>query len=157
MNNELFEILKKLTNQSLKSDDIPVAAIIVDKDNNIIGTGNNTRIKNNSLVEHAEINAVLSAIKKVNSFHLEDYKLITTLEPCLMCIGAIEQAYISEVQYIVESHKFGSITSRGVSRSKTKLKTTKINDKESDNYFKNQLQEFFKQLRKRGAKADVWN
>ncbi|WP_338972276.1 nucleoside deaminase [Spiroplasma endosymbiont of Panorpa germanica] len=157
MNNELFEILKELTEKSLESDDIPVAAIIIDKESKVISSGYNTRIKDNSLVGHAEINAVLSAIKKIENFHLDDYKIITTLEPCLMCIGAIEQSYIKEIQYIIDSHKFGSITSRGVVRSKTKLKISKINDKEIANFFKKQLQVFFKKLRKRGNKADVWN
>ncbi|AHI53418.1 tRNA-specific adenosine deaminase [Spiroplasma sabaudiense Ar-1343] len=150
MKKKLLNILKDLTEQTKNSQDIPVAAIIIDDDGNVLSQACNTRVKNNSLIEHAEINALTSAVDKVKSFHLEKYKIVTTLEPCLMCLGAIEQAYISEVIYIVDNHKLGPLTCQMLDKSTSRLKITKWNDIEVEEYFISELKNFFKNLRDQG-------
>jgi len=89
--------------------DVPVSAIIV-YNGKIIGTGYNTVIKNKKIGEHAEINAISSAI---NETGFNDFKnldrdsliMITTFEPCLMCTGAILEYNIKNV-YIAKEKSF---------------------------------------------------
>ncbi len=82
--------------KALMLDEVPVGALIV-KDNKIIGRGHNLRETLNSPLAHAEVLAIKEASKKLNSWRLTGCKLYVTLEPCIMCAGAIAQARISEV------------------------------------------------------------
>lgn len=76
--------------------DVPVASLIV-LDNKIISTGVNSVHTKNNIVLHAEIVAILNAMKKLKSANLMNCDLYTTLEPCIMCSGAIIEAKIKRV------------------------------------------------------------
>ena len=80
------------------SDEMPVGCVIV-KDGEIIARGHNTREKENNPVCHAEINAIVAAAQKLNSWRLNGCTLYVTLEPCPMCAGAIVQSRISRLVY----------------------------------------------------------
>lgn len=95
---------------SYKNDDVPVGAIIV-CNNQIIAQAHNQKEKNQNAIEHAEIIAIAMACKKLQTWHLDNCTLYVTLEPCLMCAGAIIQARIGRVVYATESEKFGYIGS----------------------------------------------
>lgn len=82
--------------KALMLDEVPVGAIIV-KDNKIISRAHNLRETLNSPLAHAEVLAIKDASEKLNSWRLTGCKLYVTLEPCIMCAGAIAQARISEV------------------------------------------------------------
>ena len=86
--------------------EIPVGAIIVYKDK-IIARGYNKRETNNQAIDHAEIIAIKKASKKLNSWRLDDCTLYITLEPCVMCSGAIIQSRISKVIYGAYDNRFG--------------------------------------------------
>ena len=77
----------------------PFGAVIVSKDGNIIAKGNNTVIKNNDPTEHAEMNVIREACKKLGTYDLSEYILYTSCEPCPMCLSAIIWANIKEVYY----------------------------------------------------------
>lgn len=99
-----FELAKKAYN----NQDVPVGAVIV-KNNKIISKGYNQKEKKKNVVKHAEIIAIEKACKKLKSWHLDDCILYVTMEPCLMCAGAIMQSRIKKVIYATENEKFGSI------------------------------------------------
>jgi tRNA(adenine34) deaminase len=92
------------------SDDVPVACLVV-CENQIIGVGINTREKNQSVLGHAEINALQEAAKNKGSWNLHDCTIYVSLEPCAMCAGAILQAHIRSIvfsAYDIKSGAFGS-------------------------------------------------
>ena len=83
------------------NDDIPVGAIVV-KNNKIIGEGFNTRNSLNSVVGHAEINAVEMACKNNGDWRLDDCVMYVTLLPCIMCTGAIIESRIKKIYYLCD-------------------------------------------------------
>lgn len=97
---ELFELGK----ESIKSLDVPVAAVII-YNNRIIGKGYNTVLRDTSAGGHAEINAITDAIKNVgirrfNELNRDSLVLISSFEPCLMCKGAIQLYKIKHVLFL---------------------------------------------------------
>ena len=108
---ELFmkEALKEAKKAYLE-DEVPVGCVIV-KDNKIIARGHNKKEKNNNAILHAEIVTLNKAQKKLNDWHLNDCTLYVTLEPCLMCTGAIIQTRINRVVYGCNDPKGGAVDS----------------------------------------------
>ena len=84
--------------KSLKTDDVPIGAVIVEN-NKVISKSHNTREKTHMITRHAEINAIEKACKKKKTWHLNDCILYVTLEPCKMCLEVIKQARIKKVIY----------------------------------------------------------
>lgn len=82
--------------KAYKKGDVPVGCIIV-KDNKIISKSYNQKENKNIALYHAEMLAILKACKKLKTWHLENCILYTTLEPCIMCCGAILQSRIKLV------------------------------------------------------------
>ena len=82
----------------LNNEGGPFGCVIV-KDDIIIGKGNNRVISDNDPTAHAEVVAIRTACKNLNSFHLEDCEIYTSCEPCPMCLGAIYWARIKMVYY----------------------------------------------------------
>ena len=102
--NNYIEIALKEAKKSIKTDDVPVGAIIVEK-GQIIAKAHNTREKQHQITGHAEINAINKASKKKKTWHLENCEIYTTLEPCKMCLEAIKQARIKKVYYAAKQEK----------------------------------------------------
>ena len=99
MNKELIDKIIDNSKCSLSSLDVPVGAIII-KDGIIIGSGYNTKEKNQNVLEHAEINAIREAQKNFNNWNLNGSDMYVTLNPCSMCMEVIKQARISNVYYL---------------------------------------------------------
>lgn len=91
--------------------EVPVGAVIVYQDK-IIARGYNLREKNQSVLAHAELQAIKKAEKKIGSWRLEDCDLYVTLEPCPMCAGAIIQSRINHVYFGAYDQKGGAVTSK---------------------------------------------
>jgi len=90
--------------------EVPVGAIIV-KNNECIAEGYNLPIKNNDPTAHAEIVAIRAASKKIENYRLVDTTLYVTLEPCVMCMGAIQHARIKRIVFAAVDEKRGAICS----------------------------------------------
>lgn len=93
--------LEALGDTALKTLDVPIAALLIYK-GEIIGEGYNTVKRDTNYGGHAEINAISDAIGKLgfdsfNKLDRNNMTLITTFEPCMMCKGAIIEAYIKNV------------------------------------------------------------
>lgn len=86
--------------------EVPVGAVIV-KDNQIIARAHNRCLANNRVTSHAELLAIDEASQFLDNYRLEGCDLYVTLEPCMMCLGAIFQARISRLIYAVKSEKMG--------------------------------------------------
>ena len=81
--------------------DVPVGAVIVNN-GNIISRAHNTRDKENNVLGHAEINAILLASTKLGRWNLNDCELYVSLKPCSMCLEIIKQSRIDHVYYILD-------------------------------------------------------
>ena len=82
-----------------KSNDVPIGAVVLNADGEIIGKGGNERELKGDPTAHAEIIALRNAAEKIGSWRLEDCTLVVTLEPCAMCAGAILQSRIPRVVF----------------------------------------------------------
>ena len=138
--NDYMKIAIEEAKESLKNEDIPVGALII-KDNIIISKAHNEKELQKDATKHAEILAIERACNKLKTWHLEDCVLMTTMEPCLMCSGAIVQSRIKKVIYGVDNEKFGY--SELLTR-KYKVECVKYNDNEE---IVKLLRNFFKERR----------
>lgn len=96
---------------ALDTGDVPVAAFIVDAAGNRIGFGRNERELHNDPTAHAEVIAIREAAAKLGDWHLTDATLVVTLEPCVMCAGAILNARIPRVVFGAWDEKAGAVGS----------------------------------------------
>ena len=96
---------------ALKTADVPVGALIVDSENNIIATGYNEREAHQDPTAHAEIVAIRRAAQKLGTWRLAECKLVVTLEPCAMCAGAIAQSRIGTLVFGAWDEKAGAVGS----------------------------------------------
>ncbi len=90
--------------------EVPIGAVVV-KDNQIIGRGHNLREWLEDSTVHAEVVAIQEACRTLNSWRLIDCDLYVTIEPCLMCSGAIVNSRIHKVYFGAEDPKAGAVTS----------------------------------------------
>jgi tRNA(adenine34) deaminase len=98
--------------QEVKSSgDVPVGALIVNEAGEILSSGKNEREKNNDPTAHAEIVAIRKASEKIGSWRLDDLTLIVTLEPCVMCAGAILQSRLKRLVFGAFDQKAGAVGS----------------------------------------------
>ncbi|MDB8658107.1 tRNA adenosine(34) deaminase TadA [Streptococcus anginosus] len=102
----MLEALKE-AEIALVNDEIPIGCVIV-KDGEIIGRGHNAREELQRAVMHAEVMAIEEANAYEKSWRLLDTTLFVTIEPCVMCSGAIGQARIPQVIYGAKNQKFGA-------------------------------------------------
>ena len=126
--------------KSLICGDIPVGAVII-KNNEVVSCAHNEKELRQDGTKHAEMLAIERACNKLHTWHLDGCILITTMEPCMMCSGAIVQSRIKKIIYGVDNEKFGF--------SKTlieKYKIECIRYKDND-YIAEMLKKFFKEKR----------
>jgi tRNA(adenine34) deaminase len=92
------------------ADEVPVGAIVV-LDGVVIGVGHNRPIAAHDPTAHAEIEAIRAAAASIGAYRLEQASLYVTLEPCVMCVGAILNARIARVYYGARDEKAGALGS----------------------------------------------
>ena len=93
---------------SVASRDVPVGAVILNADGELISTGNNQRELLNDPTAHAEIVAIRHAATALGNWRLDDCIIVVTLEPCAMCAGAIAQSRVSKVVFGAWDEKAGA-------------------------------------------------
>ncbi len=99
----------ELATSAGNAGEVPVGAIIIDRQGEIIATGENRRERDRDPTAHAEIVAIRAAGVSLNDWHLSDCTLYVTLEPCPMCAGAIVAARLKLLVYGADDAKTGSI------------------------------------------------
>ena len=100
-----------ITQEVKSSGDVPVGALIVNETGEVISSSKNEREKDNDPTAHAEIVAIRGAGEKLGSWRLDDLTLIVTLEPCVMCAGAILQSRIKRLVFGAFDQKAGAVGS----------------------------------------------
>ena len=100
-----------ITQEVKSSGDVPVGALIVNEAGEVISSGKNEREKDNDPTAHAEVLAIRRAGEKLGSWRLDDLTLIITLEPCVMCAGAILQSRIKRLVFGAFDQKAGAVGS----------------------------------------------
>lgn len=126
--------------------DVPVGAVIV-KNEKIISKAYNKKEKQNNAIKHAEIIAIEKACKKLKTWHLEDCTLYVTLEPCMMCTGAIIQSRIKKIVYAASNLNNGFINSK-YDIKKIHFVEVITSNEEYVNIASQLLRDFFKEQRK---------
>jgi len=97
--------------KAVASGDIPVGAAIFNASGELIATGHNERELHKDPTAHAEIVAIRRASERLGDWHLTDYTLVVTLEPCAMCAGAIAQSRLQTVVFGAWDEKAGAVGS----------------------------------------------
>ena len=96
--------------KAFKEDEVPIGCVIV-KDNKIISRAHNKKEKNNCAINHAEIECIKKATKKLKNWNLKGCQMYLTLEPCMMCTGAIVVSRIDKVYFACKDPKGGAFVS----------------------------------------------
>jgi tRNA(adenine34) deaminase len=91
-----------------EAGDVPVGAVVTDAAGEVIGEGRNLREVTHDPTAHAEVVALRDAAQAVGSWNLEGCSLVVTLEPCVMCAGAVLQSRISRVVFGAWDDKAGA-------------------------------------------------
>jgi tRNA(adenine34) deaminase len=105
---DAMEEALRLARTALESADVPVGAVVLSPDGTIVGRGRNERELTGDPTAHAEVVALRDAASSVGSWNLSDHTLVVTLEPCVMCAGAILNARISTVVFGAWDDKAGA-------------------------------------------------
>lgn len=135
MKEKIIKKLIELNNKAISNDEVPVSCIIT-KENKIISYAYNSKIKNKSPLDHAEVIAIKKVAKKLKTWNLNDCELYVTLYPCDMCLSIINEARIKKVNY-------------ALNRTKKINNTVKIEKMETmeEPILEQQLKDFFKNKR----------
>lgn len=102
--------MEKAVEQALRAfqnDEVPIGAILVDARGVIVARGYNNVEHKKTQMAHAELVVLQKAAKKQKSWRLEQFTLYVTVQPCMMCLGALYVSRISKVVYGAVSYKFG--------------------------------------------------
>jgi tRNA(adenine34) deaminase len=97
--------------QAKGSADVPIGAVVVDADGQVIGRGHNEREAAGDPTAHAEVLAIREAAKQVGEWRLTGCTLVVTLEPCTMCAGAIVLARLDRLVFGAYDEKAGAVGS----------------------------------------------
>ncbi len=139
MNNFMNLALKQAL-KAYKKQEVPIGAIIV-KNGKIISKAYNKKENKQITTKHAEIIAIERACKKLKTWHLDGCEIYTTMEPCLMCYGAIEQSRISKIYYGLKNMNFGFKSKYNI---ETKLQVCEC---KISNEYVDYIKSFFKEKR----------
>jgi tRNA(adenine34) deaminase len=97
----------QLAQHAVTQEEVPVGAVVI-RDGNIIGKGWNQPIVRNDPCAHAEIMALRAAANSLHNYRLPNATLYVTLEPCMMCVGAIVHARVKRVVFGAYDPKTGA-------------------------------------------------
>ncbi len=141
MEEKYMEIAIKEAKKAMKLGEIPVGAVVVYK-NKVIGKGYNKKEKTKNSLMHAEILAINNACKSMKDWRLNECEIYVTMEPCIMCMGAILESRIKTVYYGAINKKSHEYNLKISKKEKIKMEYGKNFQKISE-----QINEFFKSIR----------
>ncbi|XIF20486.1 MAG: nucleoside deaminase [Acetilactobacillus jinshanensis] len=113
MDHKVYKYMRMALQQADYSaliNEVPIGAVIV-RDHKVIGTGHNLREMSQDALGHAELYAIQEACDNLHSWRLEDCDMYVTIEPCIMCAGAIVNARMRHLYYGAPDPKFGGVDS----------------------------------------------
>lgn len=136
----MVEAIKE-AKKAYRKKEVPIGAVVVHK-GKVIGRGHNEVERRCNATAHAEIIAISKAAKKIGDWRLNGCSLYVTVEPCLMCFGAIVLSRISRLVYGTPEPNFGFINHITKISDKLEIKSGLLNSE-----CRNLLGNFFKKLR----------
>jgi len=137
-----------LASEAAAEGEIPVGAVIVDRDGRIIGRGRNRRESGDPL-GHAEIYAIAEAARTIGDWRLEGTTMFVTLEPCAMCAGALVNARVEKLVFGAYDPKAGFCGSLGNLVQDARLNhRLQVEGGFMEERSRQMLQEFFRKLRR---------
>lgn len=148
----MSEALKE-AQKAYKEDEVPIGAVAVYK-NQIIGRGHNQTEQLKDPTAHAEMIAITAAANALSSWRLEEVEVYTTVEPCIMCAGALVLARVKRVIFGTRDEKFGgcgsvlNVVNEGKLNHQIKVTEGILKDKAAS-----LLKDFFKKKRKAAKDA----
>ncbi|MBV9242085.1 MAG: nucleoside deaminase [Acidobacteria bacterium] len=89
--------------------EVPIGAVVVDADGNVLASGSNQTIRTVDPTAHAEIVALRIAATRLGNYRLTGCTVYTTIEPCAMCAGALVNARIARLVYGAKDERFGAV------------------------------------------------
>ncbi|MBE0569193.1 MAG: nucleoside deaminase [Deltaproteobacteria bacterium] len=95
--------------KSAAAGEVPVGAVVVSREGEILSRGRNSPIGTNDPTAHAEILALRAAARKAGNYRLAGCRLVVTLEPCPMCAGAAVAARVAEIVFGAADPKSGAV------------------------------------------------
>ncbi|WP_091230350.1 nucleoside deaminase [Microbacterium sp. 3J1] len=98
----------ELASVAAAASEVPVGAVVLDPEGRVVAEGRNDREATGDPTAHAEVEALRRAAASVGSWNLEGHTLVVTLEPCVMCAGAILQSRVSRVVFGAWDDKAGA-------------------------------------------------
>jgi tRNA(adenine34) deaminase len=101
-----------LAREAAERGEVPIGAVVV-LDDAIVGRGFNQPVSTNDPTAHAEVVALREAARAVGNYRLTGAEVYVTLEPCLMCVGALAQARVGRVIYGAPEPRSGALASTG--------------------------------------------
>ena len=108
---KFMQIALDLAEKARRQDEVPIGACIVSESGELIGKGFNQTITKNDPTAHAEIEAIRQAGSKLGNYRLTETIIYTTIEPCVMCAGALVNARIKRLVYGANDERFGAVRS----------------------------------------------
>ena len=142
-----MEIALKEARLARDRDEVPVGAVIVDRNNNILASNGNRIIELSDPTAHAEILCIREASKKIKNERLINCKIFSTLEPCLMCASAISKVHIDKLYFGAYDNKNGGIENFKFQAKREHVFKTEIYGGIMENDCKVLIDNFFKKLR----------
>ena len=106
---EWMRVAIEAARRAAQNGEVPVGAVIVDANDEMLATASNLTITNNDPTAHAEIIALRDAAAKVGNYRLLDTTVYSTIEPCAMCAGALVNARVSRLVFGAHDERFGAI------------------------------------------------
>lgn len=107
----LLSLAIELAREAEKAGEVPIGAVVV-QNGEIIGRGRNSPIARNDPTAHAEILALREAANSLGNYRLEAATLYCTLEPCIMCAGALVNARVKRLVFGTRDLRFGGVRSK---------------------------------------------
>lgn len=98
--------------QARDLDEVPIGACIVDAEGNILAAASNRTITNSDPTAHAEILALRAAADKIGNYRLTGTTMYSTIEPCVMCAGALVNARVARLVFGAHDERFGGVETK---------------------------------------------
>ncbi len=144
----------ELAREAERRDEVPIGAVIVSEDGEILAEASNETIERHDPTAHAEILAIRRAGERIKNYRLTGATVYSTIEPCAMCAGALVNARVARLVYGAPDDRFGAVRSKFELCDSDKLNhrieiTTGILEAEC----RNLMQDFFRRRRTKTEKG----
>lgn len=108
---QFLQLALGLAREAEAAGEVPVGAVVV-RNGEVIGRGRNSPVSTNDPTAHAEILALREAAVHTGNYRLEGATIYTTLEPCVMCAGALVAARLKRLVFATRDLRFGGVRSK---------------------------------------------